>query len=131
MNPDLIVARVMLTTPIIASLILLSSLAAVLVHGIGEMRSGKSNGPPGWMWQSAISITILQLMLCAAMDVGQSLVLFTEGWPGLAAIGAAYFGIWTGGQTIKAVKGTKGGEIAEIGAAAAPKAGMDAGMGGG
>lgn len=121
MNPELLVSRLLLFLPFLVLAVLNGALIRVVIHGLRIMVEDKSGGgPPGWMWQSLLFVSIMDLVFFAALDVGQSLVLLTDGGAGVFMLTQPFFVAWLGfkavgkwadkkGTTIDATVGKDGG----------------------
>lgn len=60
-------------------------------------------------WTAVIVVGVMEVLLAAVMDVGQALVLVTEGWGAIVGIAGTLLLPILGYKSVQAVQATKGG----------------------
>lgn len=108
-NPDLFISRFMLFLPVLLGFLVTGAGVALVQYGFKRMRATNAEGPGGWLFQAILFIAVIDLILFAGLDVGQFLVLFTEGWGGIVGVCATLFAPWLGYKAVGKITASRGG----------------------
>lgn len=108
---ELWIARTFIFLPAMLVLFITGAAAAISWHYIGTWKRKEFNDVSSNVWVALVVATILDVILFAVMDVGQALVLLTEGWGAIVGICSTVLLPLLGYKALTKVSTPKGGTV--------------------